>query len=96
MFNLSNKDFVQNAEFVGEEEIRYFNLGIMKNGKVKRISDRVKSYDYIVKTSTYHKLLIFLSDGNVILIPAYMLQNIGDKSINIIELIESTSIKIKF
>ena len=67
----------------------------MKNGKVKEVSERVKSCDFIVNTDSSSKLLIFLKDGNVILIHSYMLQNLKDKGINILDLLGNNDNKNK-
>ncbi|PRR79350.1 DNA gyrase subunit A [Clostridium liquoris] len=95
LFNLSDKDFIQSIDFVEEGNYKIFHLGIMKNGKVKEVSERVKSCDFIVNTDSSSKLLIFLKDGNVILIHSYMLQNLKDKGINILDLLGNNDNKNK-
>lgn len=95
LFNLCDKDFIQNIDFVEEGSFKIFNLGIMRNGKTREVSGRVKSCDFIVNTDSSSNMLVFLEDGSVMLIPCYMLQNLEDKGINIISLLGNEQTKNK-
>lgn len=100
LFNLPPRDEVISADFTKEYEYKEFYLGLSKDGYFKETGSTKGSAKGIISkvfTSSSKKLMIFTSDGNVIKIPSYMLQNVGEKGININELIaDEGKKKIKF
>lgn len=100
LFNLPPKDEVVSADFTEEYEYKEFYLGLTKEGVIKEIGPSkyaAKGTISRVFTSSTQKLMIFFSDGNVIKLPSYMLQNIGEKGISIDELLSAEEKKsVKF
>ncbi|WP_186430620.1 DNA topoisomerase IV subunit A [Clostridium sp. BSD9I1] len=88
MFNLSSQDEVVEIEVVESYEFKNFQLLLGKDGNLREFKNGIKKYDFKISTNSLDKILLFLSNGEVIRIPAFMLQNIPDKSINLLEMMQ--------
>ncbi|KZL94022.1 DNA topoisomerase IV subunit A [Clostridium magnum] len=85
LFNLSLSDRVTEVDFTEEFSYKAFSVTIDKQGIIK-ISDKQVSRGRSTFTNSSSRILVFSSDGNVFSVPAVMLQNLGQKSININEI----------
>lgn len=85
LFNLSLSDRVTEVDFTEEFSYKAFSVTIDKQGIIK-ISDKQVSRGRSAFTNSSSRILVFSSDGNVFSVPAVMLQNLGQKSININEI----------
>lgn len=91
MFNLSPGDEVVEIEVVEKYEFKNFQLLLGKDGNLREFKNGIKKYDFKISTSSSDEILLFLNNGEVIRIPAFMLENIPDKSINLLEMMKLNS-----
>ncbi|MGY0372217.1 DNA topoisomerase IV subunit A [Clostridium sp. JNZ J1-5] len=88
MFNISREDEVISVEYTDEFEMKNFTVNINSSGHIKLSS--VKPYKNFMSclTNSFSKILIFSDNGNVFLIPAYMIQNVDKEGIKLNRLVD--------
>ncbi|OFI05893.1 DNA gyrase subunit A [Clostridium acetireducens DSM 10703] len=88
LFSLPISDAVVKAEFVKEYNYKEFTLELTPFGKIKIAKNNKKSEGLKVFTNSLKQIVIFTKNGSAYSMPAYMIQNIGKKGIDIKHLIE--------
>jgi topoisomerase-4 subunit A len=83
LVKISDKDEIIEIQFVKEYELANFTLGISQKGDIKILSKSRNDGNIRTVTSTMEKLLIFTDAGLVHCAPAFMLQNLEDREINL-------------
>ena len=87
LFSLSEKDSVTEIQYADEYEYKEFKLNISESGLIKIQSEgKAKVKTKQCKTDSSSKILIFTDKGNVIIIPAFIIQNISEEGISISKL----------
>lgn len=94
IFNLCNSDIVENIEYTDSFEYKMFYLNISDDFKVKN-SEKPFAKGINIKTDSSCKILIFDNKGLVYSLPSFMLQNIGEKDISLLDILDSNDSNIK-
>ncbi|PJI06734.1 MULTISPECIES: DNA topoisomerase IV subunit A [Clostridium] len=81
--NIPSKDRIVSAEFETNAEYRIFYIKVSNKGVVKTKDSRSQNY---IETNTSSRLLIFMDDGKVINIPAYLFSSLDNDTIELSEL----------
>lgn len=86
LFNMPENQEVIEVEYVEEFQYAEYSLGIDRSGNMK-LKPQAKEEKYIkVSTNSYERLLIFTDKAVAYNIPAYMLQGIGNRKLNLQDL----------
>ena len=93
--NLPSTDKIKKIENSNKEENKKFIIGINSKGVIKIFNNRNKKDKFKVLTNSKSNLLIFTSEGRVIKINSFLLENIKEKELKISELVEGYDSKEK-
>ena len=85
--NIANNDKIVFMEYTREYEMKNFAVSIDKTGIIKVLSRVTKKNGFSFYTNSLSKILIFTQKGNTFILPAYMIQNIGNGGIELNKLI---------
>jgi topoisomerase-4 subunit A len=86
--NIPVKDKVVSIEYTDEYDIKNFAFNIDRSGIIK-ISNRVsQKSDFSCYTNSLNRVLVFTKKGNVFILPAYMVQNLGNNGTGLSKLID--------
>ena len=85
--NIANDDKIVFMEYTREYEMKNFAVSIDKTGIIKVLSRVTKKNGFSFYTNSLSKILIFTQKGNTFILPAYMIQNIGNGGIELNKLI---------
>lgn len=89
MFNLAADDFILNVEETKEYNFVQFLLGINGDGDIKMFQREGESIYKKVKTSSLENIIVFTDKGIAYKIPAFLLQGLQDKNMNIKDIVSS-------
>lgn len=76
--NIAENDKIVFMEYTTEYEMKNFAVSIDTKGIIKILSRVTKKNGFSFYTNSLSKLLIFTQKGNTFILPAYMIQNIGN------------------
>ncbi|MBC2581596.1 DNA topoisomerase IV subunit A [Clostridium sp. DJ247] len=91
LINLSPRDRVISVDFADKFLYKEFSVAIDKSGIIKVYDSTSISKNLSTSTNSNSKILIFLSDGRVLSIYALMLQNLGNKGMDIRDIWDNIS-----
>lgn len=89
MFNLAADDFILNVEETKEYNFVQFLLGINGDGDIRMFQREGESIYKKVKTSSLENIIVFTDKGIAYKIPAFLLQGLQDKNMNIKDIVSS-------
>lgn len=95
MFNLAVDDFILNVEETKEYKFVQFLLGINSDGDIKMFQREGESIYKKVKTSSLENIIVFTDKGIAYKIPAFLLQGLQDKNMNIKDIVSSIEVDEK-
>lgn len=84
LFNLSSNDKITDIEYVEEYEYKEFKVTVTREGTLHiNLHGKTEANSKQCTTNSTNKILIFTNRGNVICIPAFILQNTPEGGINL-------------
>jgi topoisomerase-4 subunit A len=88
----SAKNRITSADFTEEYNYRKFYVNIGRDGMVRTANIKDSKGSFSEACSSGSRLLLFQDDGLVLSIPAYMIQNLGERGINISSIFEGVEL----
>lgn len=91
LFNLSAKDKVENIEYCDRMEFAEFTIGVTAKGNIKAFQRARKQDKLKVNTDSKSEILMFTNRGRVYKVPAFLLQGVSEKEIELKTIIDDIS-----
>lgn len=90
--SVPSKDKIVSAEFGANAEYRVFGIQVSKKGVIKTKNSSAGNY---IETNTSSRLLIFMDNGKVINVPAYIFSSLDNDTIELSELYDEMNSESK-
>lgn len=95
MFNLATDDFILKVKETKEYNFVQFILGVNSDGDIKIFQRDGESVYKKVKTSSLENIVVFTDKGMAYKIPAFLLQGLQEKNMNIKDIVSSMAVDEK-